>query len=64
MMVKEGAVRKTQTCRFVAPHLMPKLKEAIQQMVEGGIIEPTNTAGFASPLVLVAMQEDVFFFNL
>lgn len=55
--IKEGAVRKSQSCRFVAPHLMVKLKEAIDDMLHGGVIEPTNTAGFASPLVLVAKPD-------
>ena len=55
--VKEGAIRKAQTCRFVAPHLMPKLRETIDKMVEKGVIEPTVTAEYASPLVLVLKSD-------
>ncbi len=55
--VKEGAVRKPQACRFVAPHLMPRLKETLDQMLLDNVIEPTDTAGFASPLVLVAKPD-------
>ena len=51
--VKEGVVCKAQTCRFAAPHLMPKLRETIEKMMEKGVIKPTVTAEYASPLVLV-----------
>jgi hypothetical protein len=55
--IREGASRKAQSCRFVAPHLMEKLKQTIDGMLTDGVIEPTNTAEFAAPLVLVSKPD-------
>jgi hypothetical protein len=51
--LKEGAQLQSQPCRFIPPHIMPKLKEELERLLRNGVIEPTVAAEGASPLVLV-----------
>lgn len=51
--VKDGAVLKSQPCRFVSPKLMPALKVELDQYLLNGIIKRAEVAEVSSPLVLV-----------
>jgi hypothetical protein len=55
--LKEGAQLKSQPCRFTPPHMMPKLKEELERLLRDGVIEPTDSANGASPLVLVQKHD-------
>jgi hypothetical protein len=51
--LKENCQLKSQACRFTPPHIMPMLKEELERLLRNGVIEPTEAAEGASPLVLV-----------
>jgi len=51
--LKEGGKFKRQPSRYLSPDLLLKVKQEIERLVELQILERTNTAEGASPLVIV-----------